>query len=866
MAFRILRAVFGEEEAARPFSGPAGARTHALTPFQEAAVERVRRALERRGGVLLADAVGLGKTYVALAVAEERLRTGADVLVLVPAALRTVWSRPLHRIAGAAEQTGRVRILSHTQLSRGVTVPETDGPRMVIVDEAHRFRNPATLRYRALARLMSAGAGDTSPRGPGGARSELLLVTATPVNNALTDLYHLVRLFLPDDGLRGSGVASVRAVFDTDPPDPAGLRVLVRELIVRRSRPMVERRYGAIRTAPGRGGTPVGFPRRAPPRIHRYRDPRVPLQVNAIETLELAVYGPGAAPLARLGLLKRMDSSPAAFAVSLRRLRAYLEACAEAARAGRLLQPGDRTAPGDGDPLQLPLLGIVAAPAPPDIDLDALAASAVADRRTVDALMRDTPADGAGGAKADALSTLLDSLTGEAVLVFTEYRDTAASLWRELSTSARVARIDGSGAWLGTHPAGRRTVVERFAPFANHRPMPPERERVEVLIATDVLAEGLNLQDARHVISYDLPWNPVRLLQRIGRVDRMGSPHDEVVPHLFVPAHGLDAALGLTRRLRAKLHGISAVLDEPQTDALLQGLAAGRCDRVETAIRAVEGDDLSDPWERLRTLWLTARAGGTATPAAKDPLLRGQCVWGETLLHGETRSLGETLSLGETRRSGELRRSGHPEGQGVDGSDRLRAVVLLSGPPSGGGREPDAQLLEVTTGGGVRPLGDTGADALARALAGDHSCGDPAGEGPADRLRPILAAVAGQQTTLAARDSAPVALGTHDPAARLARRVRGLLANAGAGLSPVTIREAERVLRVLSAPLPPAVGDAVARFLGGDVGPDPQPADLVAAAADLLGSWGLDGRDNRAADTGLDTTVRAVLITSSERG
>ena len=879
VAFRILGTAFGEEQPTPPVPGLVAARTHALPPFQEAAVARVRRALARRGGVLLADAVGLGKTYVSLAVAEERLRAGGDVLVIVPAALRTVWSRPLGRITRSTDPPGGVRVVSHTQLSRGVTIREAVGPRLIIVDEAHRFRNPTTLRYRALARLMSAGARDTPSREGGRARPELLLVTATPINNTLADLYHLVRLFLPDDGLRGSGVASVRAVFDTDPPDSAGLRAVVRELVVRRSRPMVERRYGPMRAthpspttpasgftarsdipAAGRGEMPVGFPRRAQPRIHRYRDPGLPLRVTAIETLDLAVYGAGAAPLARLGLLKRMDSSPAAFAASLRRLRAYLEAFVEAARAGRLLQPGDRSPAGDGDPLQLPLLGIVATPAPPDIDLDTLAASALADRRTVNALIRDIPPDGVGGAKADTLAALLASLAGDRVLVFTEYRDTAAALWRQLSAGARVARIDGSGAWLGCHPAGRRTVVERFAPFANRGPRPPEREQVDVLIATDVLAEGLNLQDARHVISYDLPWNPVRLLQRIGRVDRLGSPHEEVVPHLFVPAHGLDAALGLTRRLRAKLHGISAVLDEPQTDELLQGLASGRAHRIETAIRAVEGDDLSDPWERLRTLWLTVPPGGARIPTVTDPLSEGLRIWGAVCVRGKGRTPGET------RPSGESRRPAHAEGRGAGERDRLWAVVLLTGASAGEDRKPDVQLLEVTYDGGVRPLGDTGADALARALAGDDSYPCQEGEGPTDRLRPILAAVAAHQTTLAARGSAPTALGTHDPAARLARRVRGLLYDAGAGLSPAAIRDAERVLRTLSHPLPPAVEDDVDRLLEGDAAPGEDAAELLSAAAELLESYGVYSPDERAADTAANGTVRAVLIVPREPG
>ncbi|NIP81353.1 MAG: hypothetical protein GWM90_19915, partial [Gemmatimonadetes bacterium] len=307
----------------------------------------------------------------------------------------------------------------------------------------------------------------------------------------------------------------------------------------------------------------------------------------------------------------------------LERLRGLCQEFVRAAESGRVIAPRAATRrAADGDPLQLVLTDLVADPAAPGVDLRAAAASADRDLRRVEALLRSLDRD---DPKLAALERLLDAVAPEPVIVFTEFRDTAAYLQRSL-LDRRVARIDGAGAWLGRHPAGRRNVVERFAPRANGRPPPPAREAVRVLVATDVVAEGLNLQDARLVISYDLPWNPVRLLQRIGRVDRLGSRHLEVVPYLFAPDRGLDAVLGLTRRLRAKLHGIVGALGDEGGDLLLTALTR-EPSALQDAMHAVERARTLDPRETLRTLWIRERGRGPvvgspaspASPTSRDP-------------------------------------------------------------------------------------------------------------------------------------------------------------------------------------------------------------------------------------------------------
>ena len=156
-------------------------------------------------------------------------------------------------------------------------------------------------------------------------------------------------------------------------------------------------------------------------------------------------------------------------------------------------------------------------------------------------------------------------LAGRKILVFTEFLDTARYLNRQFRTRPHVGQIDSRRARLGQERSTRQEVIERFAPHSNGAPEPPERERVDLLITTDVLSEGLNLQDASVVVSYDLPWNPVRLMQRIGRIDRLGATAERVQLYHFVPADDLEQLLRLMERLQRKVATISTTLglDQP---------------------------------------------------------------------------------------------------------------------------------------------------------------------------------------------------------------------------------------------------------------------------------------------------------------
>ncbi|TET53368.1 MAG: helicase, partial [Anaerolineales bacterium] len=153
--------------------------------------------------------------------------------------------------------------------------------------------------------------------------------------------------------------------------------------------------------------------------------------------------------------------------------------------------------------------------------------------------------------------SLPGDLANGKVLVFTQYADTAHYLYDNLKDLGRIRAVESD-----TSDRGR--VILRFAPKANKYQLQPADEELRILIATDVLSEGLNLQDANHVINYDLHWNPIRLIQRVGRVDRIGTEHETVYAYNFLPETGLERELGLEQRLEARISEIHRTIGEDE--------------------------------------------------------------------------------------------------------------------------------------------------------------------------------------------------------------------------------------------------------------------------------------------------------------
>jgi superfamily II DNA or RNA helicase len=535
-----------------------------LLPHQHAAARRLVRILREHHGALLADDVGLGKTFTALAVAH---RYG-QVDVLAPAALLPMWHDALRQVA-------RDDLIVHSlhRFSQPIPPmrhPEPAAPRLAIIDEAHHLRSRHTRRYRQVAQWV-AGA-------------DVLLLSATPVHNRPADLAHLFALFLGD-----------RAdLLDDDRRDA----LIVRRLSNRATRPA---RAGTGRDAPA--GPPVdttdpgrgcGSPVTPPPRITDHPPiplPDDPATLQAILTLPPplpARDGAAAGALIRLGLLRAWCSSDAALTHAIRRRRARGEALRQALQAGRHPTRAElQSWIGTDDSVQLGFAEFLAAqPEQADGSL------AVVDRH-LDALatlasIHDRSARG-DAVRAAALRDIAARHRGTPVIAFAQYASTVQALQRALADIAGVGALTSRGARIASGATSRADALARFAPRAHGRPPPPAHQAITLLLATDLLAEGVNLQDAGVVVHLDLPWTDALRRQRVGRIARVGSPHAVVHSYHLDPPGGAARVLRLAARLRHKA-----------------GLA-----------RQLVGDMHADPRTRIATLARQLGAFAASTPRAR---------------------------------------------------------------------------------------------------------------------------------------------------------------------------------------------------------------------------------------------------------
>ncbi len=514
-----------------------------LAPHQIPAAERLTAIIARHGGALLADAVGLGKSYVALAVALARREPFA---LVVPAVLVPQWRDLLTRFG-----QDQVPIITHESLSRSPyrPLPSFTVPyRLFVVDEAHRFRNPDTNRYRALARMVVG--------------RRMLLVTATPIHNCVADLLHLLRLFLRDHALGALGVPSLHNAARRD-ADASLAHAAVARLVVARSRERVLAGYDG-------GPVTMLFPRSTTETVRAGPAPDAILAELSAGVAELRAGG-GAAPLLRLMLLRRLGSSLPAFRAALLRHEAYLDLAGRAATEGRVLTPREfqrcfpRAAESDIQLVLFPLL----------LDVPSSGRDTFANDRRVLARLRELIARApAADPKLVALERLLAAKSVKTI-VFTDAQPTARYLLQRLR-HRRVAAVFGHAGRFASSEAARLEVLRAFAPRAQGGPPPTAALETDVLIATDLLSEGLNLQDAERVVHYDLPWSPARLAQRVGRIDRLGSVHTAITTVTFLPPAPLARALAIEERLAAKI----AAQQVAGTDGRLDW-----CDQLATFVR-----------------------------------------------------------------------------------------------------------------------------------------------------------------------------------------------------------------------------------------------------------------------------------------
>jgi len=612
-----------------------------LFDFQTAAVKIAAHHLNKRGGVLIGDVVGLGKSMMATALAkvfEDDYHT--ETLIICPKNLVTMWEDYAHRYHLHAKVLSLSKVLTE--------LPEkTRRYRLVLIDESHNLRNKEGKRWRVIRDYIERN------------DSLTVLLSATPYNKTYLDLAAQLGLFLnvdADIGIRPEkllaelggehefirrhqcSVRTLAAFEKSDSPDD--WRDLMRLYMVRRTRGFIIQNYseederGKFLLFPD--GRKSYFPKRIPRNLSFKIDDKNPADpyarfysdpvVSAVNALKLPRYGlgnylaskPHSPPTAnqaktidglsragtrlmgfcRTNLFKRLESGGTAFILSVERhiLRNFI--VLHAIEQGQDIPLGTQGAElldtryYDEDPDGMPAAengdqnGDEAAPEPSATnglrsaaDYRARAAQAyeaycgpfksrfkwLPSTLFAKALAKDLLSDalallqvlqtcGEWQADADTKLAALVALINkkhptDKLLVFTQFADTARYLKAQLAARGISQVEDATG-----QSADPTLLAWRFSPQSNDKQEQVHKAgELRVLIATDVLSEGQNLQDAHIIVNYDLPWAIIRLIQRAGRVDRIGQQSDTILCYSFVPADGVERLIKLRERVKQRL-------------------------------------------------------------------------------------------------------------------------------------------------------------------------------------------------------------------------------------------------------------------------------------------------------------------------
>jgi superfamily II DNA or RNA helicase len=597
----------------------------ALTDFQHQGYLAAKEILENYGGVLIADSVGLGKTYLVLRLLDDyAYHERQTALIICPASLIDSLWRPL--LQGYA--------IPHELVSME-KVSQADFPfeeyaqrfKIIVVDESHNFRNSQTNRWKNLFRLITNGDND----------KKIILLTATPINNSVFDLYNQIRFITKDfeDFFKSVGIRNLFSYFCRADADKDTLYEVLEAIAVRRSRQFIRSNYPRAKI----DGKPIHFPERELHSVHYslsaiYGKPLYDRLAYAIETLFFAPYQPdyyrkdfieamkrwregedsrywqslkerltelgwderraeefaktygrqrALVNIMRILYLKRLESSVEAMRNSLIYQRDFQKAFLQALQKGRLLDSksyrkwlqelSTDDESEDGRDIREILDSLPILPKE-EYDIQALEEAVEADIRSLNELIGEL--EKLRAERDDKLETLrnllLNEMKGKKTIIFSYFKDTARYIYNRLRNDKDFMREMGLTAEQFSiidsevKPEERLDRIRRFAPEANQfkEKITPDRE-IHLLISTDVLSEGQNLQDACVLINYDLHWNPVRMVQRAGRLDRIGSPHDLIHIYNFFPEDELESLLHLLQRLYEKLEAINRAvgLDAP---------------------------------------------------------------------------------------------------------------------------------------------------------------------------------------------------------------------------------------------------------------------------------------------------------------
>lgn len=562
-----------------------------LFPFQRDAVNMTLNKLEShigtQNGVFVSDVVGLGKSYIALAIiswywSQRRKNT----LVVCPASLKPMWE--MYKDAYQLN----CHILSSSELyykdgDENYTLNDNsllDGYEVVVIDEAHNFRNPNTQRYRILAPYLH--------------NKKVVLLTATPQNKSVWDIYWQIKLFNQSD-ITDLNISpnNLKDYFTTYENNPRKISELLQNFMIRRTR-------NDIKTNPKYAKLNISFPKRILQTVdyqidNTYkpsngssmydtiidklfkdnRKDRFQYSIYALTsflkdgTLKqskkyqgLSHFGELVRGLLRILLFKRLESSATSFLATLKRIVIRNEFILKSIERRSVVITGKAEQLElflDSDEVDSAKYKVSEYPIE-DFNKEKLITSIKYDIKILNEvidLIQPIVEKEENDAKFNQLiKQIVEPHKNEKVLIFSEFSETVDYLYRrtkEMYPDIEIQAISSSK----MNSEEKMAVVRRFSPLSqtNNIGLNDGEKEIQILFTTDVLSEGQNLQDAHVIVNYDFHWNPVRLIQRIGRIDRIGSKADNIKVYNFLPDDNIESQLDLQGRVHRRINEIHQI-------------------------------------------------------------------------------------------------------------------------------------------------------------------------------------------------------------------------------------------------------------------------------------------------------------------
>jgi len=582
-----------------------------LFEFQKWAVLRGIEVARKYNGVIISDVVGMGKSYIGAACLEhfyrrnEILGRRGKILIICPPKLKPMWKGIINKYSLNA------RILSQGMLSNEdydqVLMSEFENTISVLIDESHHFRNKNTIRYENISKFLPIV-------------NEVILLSATPYSKGVRDVYNQVKLFHLEDMTKipinpPNLLEFVRKVEHEN----ASLSELLTHIMVRRTRYDILNQYGE-KDSTGQlyiemKGEKKYFPKRLLKTIEYYieriygvgfyseivdllRDLTysryslgnylLPKFISETKYSNLSTIGNNLRGLMKSLLLKRLESSIYSFKETLGRiLNSYNNflglihkgKIVMGKKVDQLLREED-----DLDDISERVEFLLKEDKiefydPAAFDLGKLKTDLKSDINDlqqifdkINSICEEIQKDYKKDDKIIKLKGLVNTLiTGkskftekplEKILIFSQYSDTIQYIQMAIKWLTDNNLLDNALKieFVTSNTKNVYKIVERFAPKANKvEHLISKEKEIEILATTDVMSEGINLQDANCVINYDIHWNPLKLIQRIGRVDRLGSEHDAIYVFNFLPEKELEDDLHIVEKVEARIKEINDV-------------------------------------------------------------------------------------------------------------------------------------------------------------------------------------------------------------------------------------------------------------------------------------------------------------------